>query len=554
MASSWRECSSVWYVGNTPSKPTIQDMKKAANATPTQNVQAELKGALASGPDGKKLTSPPKSYVIIPTNVDALIQDWLNAEPEKRARLPYVPRFDRHIPTISMRLTSRMKDPNDRKKRVNNHFFILPWDHPRFMIEQYRAIIVGCFNGCTVPFGSSVAISSFIMDPSDLKIVQSSKRGMGPTGQEVIFPDSLDNITPQKDWEFKTHMPETGINYIVSGIYLSCESIRPLRSPIEDLPQEYKAEGLFFDPSFDPINLDELFKRYDTGCVESLDQWRRVYYWLRLDKTIKDRCQTKFEHVIRTPRSILSKPDETGAEEVIEYVPGDIVEDPEHANYAMHYMIQYDRRRPSSDELYPRTSPEVFIQPPDQKKKTASHQANGQLKFEQVVSMGAEQPKGEVGMMFIKLFEPKEDEQLPAFSINHSGIYNNWPALMSMTTIPVTVYANLSVSAANDRVENHNPRQRDDMPVGLFDMYCNYGVWHIIEYCRSFGIPVTGAWVNKLFDDKTRRDKFKPEKALAIPNIVNRDKGKTYGFINFSEYSDDDKKEYATNRTGTFVS
>jgi hypothetical protein len=367
---------------------------------------------------------------------------------------------------------------------------------------------------------------------------------MGPDGREVTIPDSLDTITTQKEAEFKTHMPEFGVNYVVP-LYLSCESIRPLKSPIDDIPQEYKAEGLFFDPTFEMFDLNELFKRFDLSCVESLDPYRRVLYWLRLDRTKKGYGQIKCEHVIRKPRYV----------DGLLKSPGDIIQDPDEANYCMNYTVEYDREREGKAGYFPRSSPEVFISTnPDT--KATRHQAKAQIDFEQCVT--TQNPDGdenqsstEKGIIRVTLNEPYEGEA-PAFSTNHSGIYNNWPALMSLTPIPTSIYCNLSATEANKKLENHDVRQRSSAPVGWFDMYPTFGVWHVIEYCRSFGIPVTGAWVSKLFATKLVRDKFKPEKALTVPNLVNMDKGKTYGFINFSEYNDDDKQDYYTNPEWNF--
>jgi hypothetical protein len=125
--------------------------------------------------------------------------------------------------------------------------------------------------------------------------------------------------------------------------------------------------------------------------------------------------------------------------------------------------------------------------------------------------------------------------------VDECGINNEFANLMASHGIACSVLFRVYVEKTMKMQENNEESMRTETPAGIIEGGPAVVYWHVIEYVRKFGIPVTADWVKKVLsgqveDDGTALTKFMCPSNLELrPNIVNLKNGDDYGFFNLSE-------------------
>jgi hypothetical protein len=491
--------------------------------------------------------------MIKPTNVTKLIQEWVDAPIEERINLPYVPVFlPNEPPTIAMCLTSEWTKQKKPTKIV--HSFMLPITNNRrdHWIQEgviKRVSYFGNIPTFVINGRGLIELTSVHFSPNGIRI---------PPVKNTTL--TLDKIAfGAGTWSYKTEIED---EFYEVKLYFSCRGMTQHRHVhLDGMPREYAIQATAFNPCFQEISMERV--AWSKDKEKNPDAFNYPYFWLTVGKNYGSGAPSIVSTLDLTYEMVTREKIVEG-ENVKEI--GYIIKDDEVelSPAGMIYGSSFFKVIPGSTtgDTYPETDPSCYIynqtknivQNVDTKKKYV----NTQIKFAQWTNdeekyMDPSFPIEEHGSSTIRTQSGTIKVALFDSVIDHCGITSNreWSAMMARLPIPVTFLG---------QIKNDNPKDKDKKSestfetakedsgaLGLFEMTGRLGVWHVIEFTRLYGIPVTPEWVKATIDTAASpeiREKYcfevNPACIQGSP-IVNNMKGEHYGFFNLSEMGNSQK-------------
>ena len=588
---------------------------KNAPATSRSAVESELHGVTpgqkATGVKSSALGANTKhSFLFQPTGIDKLVDEWLRAPPEAKENLPYVPVFGALVPTIAVRFSGGFKEPTAAKNADYYCFFQIPVDRDEYHIQNLKPIVVSTFIAVSIPsFPCHANLISFTYAPK-LKM--------------ELNEDYLDQYIKSPNMLIVEYPSKKHSNII---LYTSCSSITLSTGPLDDLPREYKQDAYLFNPNYQyDFTLEEIKARDSRESRHAYEPMLIPLHLskeTRPDSVVGPFAEGGRQCLYSTSRVAPYSPIENFLRSLPEdsendLCAGTVVTDVNFSEQLCLYETQFCQRKANQNGFILGHEPSAYIN------QTASEDKDGniryhvgmQIAFTTLMGQYVEYPlereenpptcvmhrnddtpqtpftqgggDAEDGIpqssqgpptdgtqpLYSDSFRPERVGNLTSTNgqlilslwenqIDECGVQSEFASLMASHGIPCSVLFQVYSKKTMEIPQNTSESSRQEYPAGLIHGGSVVTYWHVIEYARKHGIPVTASWAKKALDGSSSNDNsmvqvgrsrsndtsssssstyYPPQDAKLRQNIANA-KPEEYGFVNLSELPPSYNKE-----------